>query len=373
MIKTTSTGWFSRIGNSFGGMLFGLLLFLLSFALLFWNEGRAVKRARDLEFGAENVIKASAAAVNPKSEGKLVHVSGAATATGPAVDQEFGVQAKALRLEREVEMYQWKEKGTSRTKKKMGGSEEKSTQYTYEMVWEDDLLNSSDYEEAGHVNPSTMPYSGLEAAAPGVKIGAYNMAPNLMGLFNTDTPFTAKPTKMPAGSKMAGNLIYIGASAQAPKIGDVRISYKIAPLGAYSIVAGQQGGVLIEYAHEDLNDPVILLERGNLSPEAMFKSAQDSNSFMTLMLRFVGFFMMFFGLRMISKPLSVLADILPFVGTAVGFVTGFVSFFIALGFSMITIAIAWIFYRPLIGILMLVVAGGAIAAAIALSRKASKA
>ena len=70
---------------------------------------------------------------------------------------------------------------------------------------------------------------------------------------------------------------------------------------------------------------------------------------MTWILRGVGFFMMGIGLSMVFKPLSVIADVLPFLGNLVEAGTGFIAFLIAFGFSFITIAIAWLFYRPLLG------------------------
>ena len=45
----THQSWFSRIGNSFAGVLIGLALIVGMVGLLFWNEGRAVKTARSLE------------------------------------------------------------------------------------------------------------------------------------------------------------------------------------------------------------------------------------------------------------------------------------------------------------------------------------
>ena len=44
--RTEEVSWFSRIIESIKGVLIGLLLFLISVPLLFWNEGRAVERAR---------------------------------------------------------------------------------------------------------------------------------------------------------------------------------------------------------------------------------------------------------------------------------------------------------------------------------------
>ena len=33
--------WGSRLGGAFKGILVGIILFILAFPLLFWNEGRA--------------------------------------------------------------------------------------------------------------------------------------------------------------------------------------------------------------------------------------------------------------------------------------------------------------------------------------------
>jgi len=76
--------------------------------------------------------------------------------------------------------------------------------------------------------------------------------------------------------------------------------------------------------------------------------------------RFLGFMLMYIGMGMVFRPLSVLADVIPILGTIVGKGTGFVAFIIAAICSLVTIAIAWIAYRPILAISLLVVAGGCI-------------
>jgi hypothetical protein len=63
---------------------------------------------------------------------------------------------------------------------------------------------------------------------------------------------------------------------------------------------------------------------------------------------------------MVFKPLSVLGDVVPFIGSIKGFGTGVASFLLSLILSIITIALAWIVYRPVVGISLLVVAGAGI-------------
>ena len=60
------------------------------------------------------------------------------------------------------------------------------------------------------------------------------------------------------------------------------------------------------------------------------------------------------GLNLLVKPISVIADALPFVGNIVGGGLGFIMALFAAVISLIIIAVAWLAYRPLIGGALLV-------------------
>ncbi|WP_339136467.1 MAG: hypothetical protein WGN25_01115 [Candidatus Electrothrix sp. GW3-4] len=49
--EVTNQSWFSRIGGAIKGIIFGFILFIIAFPLLFWNEGRAVKTYKTLKEG----------------------------------------------------------------------------------------------------------------------------------------------------------------------------------------------------------------------------------------------------------------------------------------------------------------------------------
>ena len=85
------------------------------------------------------------------------------------------------------------------------------------------------------------------------------------------------------------------------------------------------------------------------------------------------FLLMFIGLCLVFKPLSVVADVLPIFGDLVGLGTGVVSFGIAATCSLLTIAFAWIFYRPLVGVPLLVLGLGLFVALIVKSKQAKAA
>ena len=138
-------------------------------------------------------------------------------------------------------------------------------------------------------------------------------------------------------------------------VGDVRVSFEYVPATeTISLVSGQQGDTFAPY--QTKYNQIELVEKGVVSPEAMFKHAHKANSMICWTLRLVGFMMMFIGLKMIFEPLRVIADVIPFLGSIIGMGTGFVAFVLAAGFSLLTISIGWLAYRPLIGVPILVAA-----------------
>lgn len=92
----------------------------------------------------------------------------------------------------------------------------------------------------------------------------------------------------------------------------------------------------------------------------MFESAQRSNAMMTWILRAVGFFAMFVGLAMLFAPIAVFGDVVPLVGSVLGAGVGIVAGFLAAFFAIGTIAVAWITYRPVLGVILLLLAVGAV-------------
>ena len=98
--EVTRQSWFSRLGGAFKGVLFGFILILLGLWLLFWNEGRTVRRAKALDEGAGVVTAVAADRVDTANEGRLVHLSGTAATFDVLQDEVFGVRENAIRLER---------------------------------------------------------------------------------------------------------------------------------------------------------------------------------------------------------------------------------------------------------------------------------
>ena len=102
------------------------------------------------------------------------------------------------------------------------------------------------------------------------------------------------------------------------------------------------------------------LRVGNWSLEQMIKQANEDNSTMTWLFRLVGLLFVIAGLKMIFSILVTLFKVVPFLASIMNLGVGLICAVVGFAWSLIIIAIAWIFYRPLLGVALLVVAGGLI-------------
>lgn len=358
--------WGSRIAGSLVGILVGVVLVLVSLVLLWWNEGRAVQTAKSLEEGGGVVLPISADKIDPGNEGKLVYLSGLATTDETLKDPVFNVSGQALRLSRDVEMYQWDESKEQQQEKKLGGKEVTTTTYSYNKGWHSSLINSANFEkQREHENPAAMPYKNETYKARKVTLGAFILPAGLAGRISGDQQLSAAESQIPAKlrgkAQINGGKIYVGSNPSAPTVGDLMVSHKIVNPATVSIIAKQSGSSLAPYKTSAGNE-IYMLEKGAQSAATMFQAAESGNTTMTWILRVVGFVLMFAGFKLVFNPLVVLADVLPFLGSLVSVGTGLVSFLLAGPLTLITIAISWIFYRPLLGGILLVVAIGGIVA-----------
>lgn len=373
---TSSQSWLSRLGESIKSVLVGLVLFVVAFPVLFWNEGRAVQTARSLEEGAGAVVSVPADAVDPAREGKLIHVSGPVSTEGELTDPELGVQAQGVKLIRRVEMYQWKEEEKSEKKKKLGGGEETVTTYTYQKDWSNDPIDSSSFQETdGHENPGSFPIQANTVVADPVHAGAFTLSSEQLDQLSdgqplgvTDAMLEAVPEPLGPQLKVSDGRFYLGENPATPQVGDVRISFEVVNPATVSLIGVQTGETFAPYQAK-AGDAILLVEEGTHTAEAMFKDAQSRNTVLTWIVRAGGFLMMFIGLMAVFKPISVFADVVPLFGTMLGAGLGIFSFLLAFALSILTIAVAWIFYRPLLGIGLLVLALGGLFWLVSLGRK----
>ena len=362
--ERTHKSWFARIGNSIAAVLFGLFLLVGSSVLLFWNEGRAVQTERSLAEGRGLVVTVEPARVDPANEGKLVHVNGDVTAVAPLRDPEFRVSVTGLRLIRTVEMYQWKEEKHTARHTTLGGSEDSTTTYTYHLAWNGSRIDSSHFRRPeGHDNPQ-MRYTRTTYTARDATLGAFRPSEPALRLLPANQMARVDPAHAEAlRARISGPLqvidgrIYLGADPGQPHIGDHRISFSTVPNGPASFIGRQSGADFAEYQTQS-GDKLLMARSGLMSAPEMFKVAEDENRMLTWLLRAVGVLAMFIGFALVLFPLSVIADFVPFIGSIVGAGALLVALVCTFVLAPALIAVAWLWYRPLISVAVLVVGLG---------------
>lgn len=355
-VETTNQGFFSRIGGAFVGLLFGPLLVIGAIILLFWNEGRAVEAATGLSEAGRAVVEAPADSVSSANEGRLVHVTGTGAAQAPIADGDLDLQfAGQLAVKRSVEMYQWHEKKESNAQNNLGGSQTTTTTYTYEKEWSPTAIDSSTFAHGeGHINPP-MPLAARSFAATDARLGGFALDSQTLGLIDPSTPLDPQ---VPAGWKADSGGLYKGDNPAQPAIGDMRVHYLgLASGSTISVLAQQSHGGFADYTAPN-GYTVRMAAAGNVPAAQMIAQAKQTAAMWTWILRGVGTVVMFFGFMLFFGPLAILASILPFLGALVRGAGAAFALVLTLPVTLVTIAVAWITFRPLIGGGLIVVALG---------------
>jgi Transmembrane protein 43 len=223
----------------------GSVLAIVALATVYWNEERAVRAHRAFDEGAAHVLHVLPERVDGANEGRVVHLSGTVSTEETLRDEAFGVSAKALRLDRHVEMYLWDE-----SKRVDNGK----TEYEYTKRWSPKVIESAAFKETdGHRNPNLFPFEERTVLAEAAHLGAFSIPKEGLHPFSAFEPlaptadmFAAAPTDTRAKTRLAGSSFFLGQSAETPQVGDVRITFQIvlgrAPAEASPMFSYLRGG-----------------------------------------------------------------------------------------------------------------------------------
>ena len=401
--------WVQRLGSSFKGVLIGFALFIAGFPILFLNEGRAVDTAKRLKEGAGAVVDVPADKIDAENEGKLVHVSGKADTQDVLSDDVFGVSVTTLRLLRTVEVYQTVEHSET-TREKRGDKTVEKTTYTYSNEWCTKPIDSSQYHDAAKraANPpAAMPYGDVDKIAQNVTLGAFKLSDTHVKRMGEKKPFAfpadfKAPASVP-GAQYQNGIIYVpynaaaAAAAQAPTNvatavanaaasaivgghsvamapvpGDVRVTFKVVLPHDVTVVERQDGNTLSPWAASD-GETLSFVRDGRVPAAKIFADAQSMNSKITWLLRLVGLLVMYFGLKKVLGPIDTLVDAIPILNGIVAMGTSLAAGLVSAACALLTIGVAWVFYRPWLGIPLIAVGVGLIVMVFMKKRKSAAA
>ncbi|MBR6275331.1 MAG: TMEM43 family protein [Prevotella sp.] len=380
--EKTTVGYGSRVGSSFRGIGAGFMLFIAGTALLWWNEGRVVKtdkmlnEAEDVTVELETIDR-----IDPEMDGRLVYATGFANTQDSLVDPKFGVGATAVRLARSVEYYQVVEKAHKESKDKLGGKEEITTTYTYREEWTNSPVQSSEFHDPAYQKKNFVMTTAESEnwQAEKVTFGAFVLNERQIQSIRGDVPVALnidsatlvawnkecqQVVRRQYGGKtdsmqlvhVSDNQVYYGFSPSSPAVGDVRITWTKVMPAKVTIIAKQKDNTFTNFKAKN-GKTFSTLQMGTRDADEIYEGAHESNHAMMWIFRIVGILMVIGGLKGIFAFIETILKVVPFVANIIGWGVGVVCTVIGIVWSLIIIALAWLFYRPLIGISLLAVAG----------------
>lgn len=431
---STYTNWFSRMGNSILSFIFGIVIIVFSFPVLWMNERRNA-RLESLLVRAEHECT-SYQSLTPDADrrGELVHLAGGNLhGLGAVRDARFpniNFETGCLKLKSRAEVFQWVEHTNTEEKKDMvGGGVTKVTTYSYSQEWSSSAIDSSSFNNRSKQN---------HVALPGMELGTkleQNICVEYDGGFVVPSDLVSQMSNFKDLSATLGKSITdqsgkafkmgdaglwyyypLRQAGAAPQIGDTRVDFEYIPDGPASIMAlqieekGKESflpfrqiylglcGIsqeeqkrrqilegkkdATELAEKDscqcgpfnwllcccigpcnlvnllcaglLTPQVYHLFPGNVDKDAALQIIAFQSKAMKWICRIIGWGMLFGGCYMLFSPLFVALDIVPLLGPSLGslasFVIWIVCFLATLAISSLVIAVAYLIYRPMLGL-----------------------
>jgi hypothetical protein len=148
-------------------------MFIVSFPLLWWNEGRT-----DMSSVAKTAVVVPADGSKADGEGKLVSITGDLKTRDQVGDPDYIKPGTHLAMNRKVEMYAWVETKETKTEKQLGGGSKETTTWKYDLKWTDVPKSGDDFEHPeGHTNPP-QPVASHKWFAKDGEVGAFEFAPS---------------------------------------------------------------------------------------------------------------------------------------------------------------------------------------------------
>lgn len=351
---TNKQGFFGKLGNSFSGIVVGIILLFGGISLLWWNEHNNVKNIKDVKEMRDQVIDVSSSKIDEANEGKLIATNGKLNYNDSVMtDSTFNISAKTPVLSRTVEMYQWVEESKT---------EDDTTTYTYKKEWKDEIVDSTEFNSIkGHENPAYMAYeSDKFVTDEDLKVGEFTLISSFKDLLSTDKNVVPEEgIVLPEGYILFNKYITNSADMENPQVGDIRISYQKADYKDVSVLGKQVGDTIAEYTTKK-NTNIKKIVKGTTNGTGMINEIESANKFIKWVYRFLGIFLIVIGISSILGPITTLIGYIPFVGKVVNSMIGVISFLVGLAISLVVIAISWFAARPIVAIVSLVIAAALI-------------
>ncbi|MFK7913253.1 MAG: TMEM43 family protein [Pseudomonadales bacterium] len=308
--------------------------------------------------------------------GKLIHVKGTADTRERLRDELFGIDERAIRLVRKVEMFQWVERESGRHTRGV-------TSYSYRMKWDTGRNDHREFSSPAHrhKNPD-LRFKYQSQLASRVNVGGYFLNRHLKRSIRsreyvdwTEARLNALPLEVRQHAFIDGQFLYWSEQGipdpESPQLGDHRVRIYVVRPSQVSLIATPQYAApeqLVPYMTSNGEEVEGLLV-GNHTAAEVFERMHFQNVFSAWLFRFAGFLLGFLGCLMILDVLIPDSVPIPVIGKMLGVMGGLVALLLAIALTAVTIALAWIAVRPMLAIPLILIGIATATPAWRISRK----
>ena len=297
----------------------GVLLILCSMLLIGYSEYNIIKVLMNRDSLNNKTIEVKSTIIDKNNNGKLVFVNGYIILNKDLEDKDFNVKIRTSKLERIVEIYQYKE------------TKEDDETYSYETDWYNELIDSSKFKNSEYKNPSDIKYKS-EVYYNDVFLGAFklnNKEIDDLGLnsryLNLNSEFASKN-----GFNISNEYYTTSKDIDFPEVGDIRISFRYNNSNSASVIAKQSNNMFEDYK---LNNTLInKIYNEKLTKEEVIDNIYPLKIVLYVTMIVLSLILSIVGFKLINK--KIIASI---------------------NLSIFTITIMFITYNPVITILGLVI------------------
>jgi hypothetical protein len=333
-----------RWQGTYRGLFVGLLLVVLAFPLILWNEGSTIQATQRVDYRVDQVVSVVIDPVQSVNDGRLVHLTGDLTPVATIVDPELGLSLPVLKLQRQSETYQWIE--TRRTE----------TEGTYAKAWVNEIVDSRQFRQPDqHRNPVKARFSDWESDSGKARLGSFDLPQDLIDSFNpfevvrlTPEQLKSLPEAIRKQVRLHEGMLYFGKDPAKPQVGDVRLRYVAVKGGPVSIIGRQLGNTLAPFTTQ-AGYRIYRLSAGRhkgdeMSREQAPASVVSLSGLMTWALRLFAWAMMATGLLIVLERVGPWTETTPVLRDLVAPGPRTFATVMAAGLVLATVAFAWSSY-----------------------------
>ena len=216
--------------------IIGVLLIVSSVIIICYSGYKTIKVLMNRSNLNNKINEVKSTIVDKNNNDKLVFMNGYLILNKDLEDREFNVSVRTSKLERIVEVYQYKE------------NREDDETYSYETDWYNELIDSSKFKNREYKNPSDIKYQS-EVYYNDAFLGAFkfnNKEIDDLGLnsryLDLDSEFASKN-----GFNISNEYYTTSKDIDFPEVGDIRISFRYNNSNSASVIAKQSNNMFEDY------------------------------------------------------------------------------------------------------------------------------